>query len=115
MGGGNMMGALGGGSKVSTAGGISPEQQALAQYTFGEANIGDRQTFAQAGMGPSTSESVAIGGHRFGEAKQAAEMSDADYKAMVAYQQQQQNSLASIAGQAGQILGGGGGGGTQSG
>jgi hypothetical protein len=98
-------------SKTNASGGISPEQQALAQYTFGESVIGDRQQFAGQGMGPSTSETQAVGGSRFGEAQQAAQMSDADYQAMVAYNQQQINSLTQAASGAGSLLGGLGGGG----
>ena len=113
--GGGLGGFGGGGGKTSTQGGISPEQQALAQYTFGENVINDRSMFARQGMGPSTNETLAVAGSRFGEAEQAAKMSDADFKAMQAFNQQQANSLQSIAGQAGSLiggLGGGGGGGT---
>jgi len=118
------MGGLtgGGGGKTSTAGGVSPEQQALAQYTFGEKVIGDRQKFAGSenmGMGPSTNLTQAIGGSRFGEAKQLADMSDKDFKAMQAFNEQQGQALEQVAGQAGQLFGGlgggGGGGGSSSG
>jgi hypothetical protein len=104
----------GGGDKTSTGGGVSPEQQGLAQYTFGENVIGDRQKFAgpgNTGMGPSTNESLAVAGSRFKEAKDLAEMSDKDFKAMQAFNQAQQNSLQQVAGQAGQLIGGLGGGG----
>jgi hypothetical protein len=114
-----MGGMMGGGDKTSTQGGISPEQQALAQYTFGQNVIGDRALFGGtsgpgAGMGPSTNETQAVAGSRFHEAEQAANMSDADFKAMQAYNQQQSNALTSIAGQAGQALGSIGGGGSSS-
>ena len=110
---GGMMGGGkgGGGGKTSTAGGVSPEQQALAQYTYGENVIGDRQKFAQQGMGPSTNETLSVAGSRFKEAQDLAEMSDKDFKAMQAFNQQQANSLQSVAGSAGQLLGGLGGGG----
>jgi|SRR6516162_3442391 hypothetical protein len=110
-----MGGMMGGGGKTSTAGGISPEQQALAQYTFGENVIGDRQRFAHEGMGPSTNETLRIAGSRFKEAEQLAEMSDKDFRAMQAFNQNQQNSLTQLAGQVGQGVGGLVGGGTQSG
>jgi hypothetical protein len=111
---GGMMG--GGGGKTDTSGGVSAEQQALAQYTFGEDVIADRQRFAQQGMGPSTNLTQSIAGSRFGEAKKLAEMSDADFKAMQAFNEKQANSLQSVAGQFGQALGsiGGGGGNTGS-
>src|SRR6516162_9094156 len=110
------MGGLtgGGGGKTSTAGGVSPEQQALAQYTFGENVIGDRARFAgrgNDGMGPSTNLTLATAGSRFKEAKDLAEMSDKDFKAMQAFNEQQGSALESVAGQAGQLLGGLGGGG----
>src|SRR5262245_42434259 len=109
------MGGGKGGGGTSTHGGISPEQQALAQYTFGENVIGDRQKFSQAGsqMGPSTNLSLAVAGSRFGEAKQAAEMSDKDFAAMQRFNEQQASALENAAGQAGQLIGGlaGGGGG----
>jgi hypothetical protein len=111
---GGMMGGGGKGGGTSTGGGVSPEQQALAQYTFGENVIGDRARFAgtgNMGMGPSTNLTLSVAGSRFKEAKDLAEMSDKDFKAMQAFNNAQQNSLAQTAGQAGQLLGGLGGGG----
>jgi hypothetical protein len=103
-------------SKTSSQGGVSPEQQALAQYTFGQNVVGDRALYGGtqgpgAGMGPSTNATAAVAGSRFHEAEQLAQMSDADYKAMLQYNQNQISSLTNIAGQAGQALGGLGGGG----
>lgn len=107
---GEMMG------KTSTAGGISQEQKALAQYDFGQGALGDMQAFAagtagQGGPGPSTMRAQALGGTQFKEAFDAATMSDKDYRAMVDFNNQQASALESIVGQAGQALGGAGGGG----
>jgi hypothetical protein len=111
---GGMMGGGkggGGGGKTDTGGGVSPEQQALAQYTYGENVIGDRAKFAREGMGPSTNETLSVAGSRFKEAEDLAKMSDADFKAMQAFNQREANSLQQVAGSAGQLIGGLGGGG----
>lgn len=99
------------GGKDTSAGGVSKEQEALAQYTFGAKQIGDEQKFASLGMGPSTNQTQAIGGARFGEALDLAKMSDADAKAMQQFNQQQTSALTSlVSGIAGGLGGGGGGG-----
>lgn len=114
MGGGGGKG--GGGAKTGQAdpnAGITPEQAALAQYTFGENVLGDRAQFAKLGMGPSTAETQAVGGSRFKEVEDAAKMQHQDYLAMAQFDQAQNQAKQQQAGQAGSLLGslGGGGGG----
>lgn len=114
---GGLMGGGGGkGGGQDTAGqGVSPEQQALAEYTFGQGAIGAESKFANdtgnIGLGSSTMATQAVSGPRFGEARQLADMSHADAKAQAAFNQQQASALEQLAGQAGQAFGGGGGGG----
>jgi hypothetical protein len=77
----------------------------LHPFLGGENVLGDRQAYAQRGMGPSTNETMSVAGSRFGEAKMAAEMSDEDAKAMQKFNEQRANSLEALAGQAGQLAG----------
>lgn len=111
-----MIGGGGGkGGGQDTAGtGVSPEQQALAEYTFGQGALKAESDFANEGnigLGPSTMTTQAVSGPRFGEARQLADMSHEDAKAQAAFNQQQESALEKIAGQAGQAFGAGGGGG----
>ena len=111
-------GGKGGGLKTGNAdpnAGITPEQQALAQYHFGENVIGDRQQYAHLGMGPSTNETGTIAGSRFGEVKEAADLQHKDYLAMQQFDQAQNAAKQQQAGQAGSLLGSLGGGGGSSG
>lgn len=111
---GGMMGGGKGGGGDQAGTGVSPEQQALAEYTFGQGAIGAESQFANEGnigLGPSTMTTQAVSGPRFGEAKQLADTSHADAKAMAAFNQQQSSALEQLAGQAGQAFGAGGGGG----
>lgn len=104
----------GGGKGQQQASGVSPEQAALAEYTFGQGAIGEESQFANEGnigLGESTMLTQAIGGKRFGEAKQLADMAQADASAQNSFNQQRSSALEQLAGQAGQAFGGLGGGG----
>lgn len=107
--GGGMMGGGGGKGGDTSGGGVSPEQAALAQYTFGQNELRAQGQFAGLGMGPSTGETQAVGGARFQQAEDLAKMSDANAKAMQAFNQQQNSALQQLVSSA--IPGGGGGGG----
>jgi hypothetical protein len=113
---GGMMGGGGGGKGGgdTTAQGVSPEQQALAQYTFGQGALNAETSFADqgnVGMANSTGATQAVGGARFKEAKDLSEMAFKDTQAQNQFNQQQASALEQLAGQAGQAFGGGGGGG----
>jgi hypothetical protein len=112
--GGMLSGGGGKGGGNTTAQGVSPEQQALAQYTFGQGALNAETSFADqgnVGMGESTGATQAVGGARFKEAKDLSEMAFKDTQAQNQFNQQQASALEQLAGQAGQAFGGGGGGG----
>jgi hypothetical protein len=91
-GGGGMGGGKGGGGAGS---GPSPEQAALAQYTYGENLIKNRASF---NMGPSTMESMAAAGSKNQWALQMAQAGDQN----MAAQNQAGSQLSQLANQQGQ-------------
>jgi len=105
------IGSGGIGQKATSGGGISPEQQALAQYHFGQGAIKSEADFAQ--IPHSTNVTQAISGARAGAAKEAGQMSQADASAMSNFLNQQVGGLTSGVGSllGGKSGGGGGGGG----
>jgi hypothetical protein len=71
-------------------GGITPEQEALAQYGMNEANVATGETFGASGTGMSTMATQAGTGNRMGKAVAEGSMSDTDEDAMYkAYQNEQ--------------------------
>lgn len=107
-----MSGGLG--SKLATAdtsgGGISPQQQALAQYTMGEQSVQGADQFGSS-MPVSTGETWAAGvAPMVTRAYTAARMSDADAAALQSAQSSKFNSVGQGIGQLGGSLGGKGGG-----
>jgi len=104
------MGGLAGGGNKSDFGGISPEQMALANFTFGQQAIKNASDFSNAGMGMSTGLTQMDSGARMGEALNIGQMSLADTNAMNAFNSQAKANLGSSIGNLGGILGGGTGG-----
>jgi len=66
----------------SSPGGITPDQQAAAQYGYGEDLLGTGSQFASSGTGQSTMATQAAGGARMKEADTQAQMSDINQSAM---------------------------------
>ena len=109
-------------------GGITPQQQDLAQYTLGQNLMGENQLFGGSGTGMSTMDTQGDTGAFRTEAKQQGQMSDTDQEAMYQlYQndvnneiagmgnqdqinQQNSSSLDSLASGLGNLFGGGSGG-----
>lgn len=109
-------GGKGGGSKgeqATAGGGVSPQQMAFAQYTFGENEVKNAQTFAGTPM--STGLTQADAGAFAGEVHDLGSMSDKDAKAMAGFidqqNQQAKQGITQVAGGLGSLAGGGGGGG----
>jgi hypothetical protein len=101
------VGSGGIGQKLTSGGGITPEQQALAQYHFGQGVIKDDYQFAQ--MPHSTNLTQAVGGSALGAAKEAGQMSIADAAAQAKFLNQQTANLTSgVGGALGSIAGKGG-------
>lgn len=65
-----------------SSGGITPQQQDLAQYTYGENLLGQASQFGQSGTGMSTMATQGAGGAKMTEAQQQGQMSDTDEEAM---------------------------------
>lgn len=63
-------------------GGITPQQQDLAQFTYGENLLGQGNQFASSGTGQSTMATQGAEGARNTMAQQQGEMSDVDQEAM---------------------------------
>ena len=70
-------------------GGITPQQQALAQYGYGEDLLGQANLFGTSGTGMSTMATQGAEGAKNTEAMQEASMSDTDESAF-----QQMTNLA---------------------
>lgn len=108
-----MSGGLG--SKLATSmtsgGGISPQQQAFANYTMGEQSIKGASDFGNSGIPVGTGETWASTvGPSFQGAKMEAQMSDADAAAMQKTLSSKFSSAGQGVGQLGGALGGKGGG-----
>lgn len=70
-----------------SAGGITPEQETLAQFGRQEADVATGQTFGASGTGMSTMATQATAGNRMGQAVAEGTMSNTDEDAMYkAYQ-----------------------------
>lgn len=70
-----------------SSGGITPEQEALAQFGKSEADIATGQTFGSSGTGMSTMATQGAAGNRTGQAVAEGKLSDTDEDAMYrAYQ-----------------------------
>jgi hypothetical protein len=102
----------GGGGFDAGPGGVSPEQAALAQYTYGQNLLKAATEFANTNTGQSTMATQASSGARFGKALDLARMSNLNQRAgaqVAAQNFQQQQSLQNLsnqqAGQAGQAAG----------
>ena len=88
--GGSVAGAAkGGGSPqqvnfppFNSPGGITPEQEALAQYGMQEADVATGQTFGSSGTGMSTMATQATAGNRTAKGIAEGSMSDTDEDAM---------------------------------
>ena len=85
------IGTGGVGQKATAGGGISPEQQALSQFHFGQGAVKAESDFAQ--IPHSTNLTQAIGGARAGAAKEAGQQSQADQAAMTQFINQQTGNL----------------------
>ena len=92
------------GQKLTSGGVTTPEQMALAQYHMGEGIVGSQAKFAQ--IPHSTNLTQAASGARFGAAKEAGQISQADAAAQQAFLNQQFGSLTSgVGGALGSIPG----------
>ena len=107
-------GGKGGGSKgqqATAGGGVSKPQMAYAQYTFGQNELANAQSFS--GMPMSTGHTQADAGAFAEQAFQLGQMSDQDAAAMTSFINNQKNQATQGAqsgiGALGSALGGGGG------
>lgn len=81
-------------------GGITPEQEALAQYGMDEANVATGSTFGGSGTGMSTMATQAATGNRMGKAVAEGTLSNTDEDAMYkAYQNDQQAEIQGLTNQ----------------
>jgi hypothetical protein len=90
----------------SGQGGISPEQQSLANFTFGQNALQNAQSFSSMPM--STGHTMADAGAYMGKALNESQMSMADTAAMQNFQTQQKAQTSQQIGNLGSLLGGGG-------
>lgn len=79
-----------GGGSSHPQGGVSPEQEALAQYTYGQDLLRARSGYADTGTGASTMATQASGGARNKMAKSLAGASDVNQQLQIAAQTQLQ-------------------------
>lgn len=77
-------GGKGGGGNTSPQGGVSPEQAALSQYTYGQDLLAARSGYAGTGTGESTMATQASGGARNKLAKSLASASDQNQQLQIA-------------------------------
>lgn len=81
-------------------GGITPEQEALAQYGLQEADVATGQTFGSSGTGMSTMATQATAGNRMGKAVAEGDMSNTDEDAMFkAFQNEQTAATQNLSNQ----------------
>jgi hypothetical protein len=86
-----------------SAGGVTPQQSDLGQYTYGENLLGQASQYAGSGTGQSTMATQGAEGARNEQALQMGQMSDADQEAMYSlYQNDVSNELQGLANQASQ-------------
>jgi hypothetical protein len=80
-----------------SSGGITPEQETLAQFGKEEADVATGQTFGSSGTGMSTMATQATGGNRMGQAINEGTMSNTDEDAMYkAYQNEQEAEIQGL-------------------
>lgn len=80
-----------------SAGGITPQQQDLAQYTYGENLLGQGSMFANEHLGASTMATQGAEGARNTMAQQQGQMSDVDQEAMYQlYQNDVQSQIQAL-------------------
>jgi hypothetical protein len=80
-----------------SAGGVTPQQQELGQYTYGENLTGQASQFGGSGTGMSTMATQGAEGAKNTEAQQMGQMSDTDESAMYQlYQNDVQNELQGL-------------------
>jgi hypothetical protein len=85
-----------------SAGGVTPQQSALGQYTYGENLLGQGSEYGGEGLGDSTMATQGAEGAKNTEAQQMGQMSDTDQSAMYQlYQNDVQNELQGLQNQAG--------------
>jgi hypothetical protein len=85
-----------------SAGGVTPQQSELGQYTYGENLLGQASQFGGSGTGQSTMATQGAEGAANTQAQQMGEMSDTDQSAMYQlYQNDVQNELQGLQNQAG--------------
>jgi hypothetical protein len=83
-----------------SSGGITPEQQALADYGLDEANVATGAAFGNSGTGMSTMATQAGTGNRMGKAIAEGTMSNTDEDAMLkAYENEQTAATQSLSNQ----------------
>jgi hypothetical protein len=83
-----------------SSGGITPEQESLAQYGMDEANVATGQTFGASGTGMSTMATQAGTGNRMGKAVAEGTMSNTDEDAMYkAYENESQAEIQGLSNQ----------------
>lgn len=83
-----------------SSGGITPEQETLAQFGKSEADVATGQTFGSSGTGASTMKTQATAGNRTGQAVAEGTMSNTDEDAMYnAYKNEQQAAIQSLSNQ----------------
>ena len=98
------IGTGGVGQKLTAGGGITPEQQALAQYHFGQGAVKAESDFSR--IPHSTNLTQAVSGARAGAAKEAGQMSQADAAAMTQFLNTQFGNLTGgLGGALGSIAG----------
>jgi hypothetical protein len=86
----------------TSAGGITPDQQALAQYGLGQNLLASGSQFGESGLGDSTMATQAATGARTAEAQVQGGLSDADQSAMnQAYYNQTSGELQNLGNQLG--------------
>ena len=83
-----------------SSGGITPEQETLAQFGKSEADVATGQTFGSSGTGMSTMATQATAGNRTNQAVQEGTMSNTDEDAMYkAYANEQQAEIQGLTNQ----------------
>ena len=78
-----------------SAGGITPQQQDFADYTYGQNLLGEANLFGGTGTGQSTMATQGAGGAAMGKAQQEGQLSDTDQEAQY---QLYQNDITGLEG-----------------
>jgi hypothetical protein len=89
-----------------SAGGVTPQQSELGQFTYGENLLGEGAQYGASGTGQSTMATQGAEGAKNTEAQQMGQMSDVDQSAMYQlYQNDVSNELQGLQNQASQSQG----------